>query len=291
MSLCTPVIWLSLLLCGLSALVNMELGPRCRDAYNQLRLRVQVQLASTQLPEGRFIKDFKGYILYFGKIHDRDLEDIKLVVLKDETNRVASIHAPRGRYEVNTTNREIALRLFDARSITIQGDRVQLGGGELDFSFSLDPVQKAKTAPKISDMSFRQLLRELRQVEQQMSQPLDLPPAVAGEKTVGGKELQRQLADLTSPIRFHLHRQVAFSFACFGFALIGIPLGIRVHRRETNIGIGIGLALAALYYSLILAGQSLSSHPELAPHLIVWLPNFIFQTVGAVLLWRANRGG
>jgi len=291
LSLISPVLLLSLALCALSALVNLEIAPRCRVAYTNLLFNLRVEFSSAQMPEGRFIKDFPGYIFYVGRNRRGSLQDVMVFELKDETNVVRTIRAPRGKVEVDAARKQINLSLYDAKFVSLGGGRAMPGVvGELPLQLDLNAPKPGRRAPRIDDMTFTQLRDELRDLERRSQLPLPIRRRSQEQMPAQNQELEKQRRDLITPVLFHIHRQVAFSFACFGFTLLGIPLGIRVHRRETNVGIAIALMLVAVYYSFIVLGQSLDTHPEWAPHLIVWLPNFIFQAVGVVLLWRANRG-
>jgi lipopolysaccharide export system permease protein len=227
------------------------------------------------------------------KNRNQMLENVIVIQLPDKTNSTTTttIQAARGEFRVDAPNSRIILELFNARSVMMI-DGQGFPGFNTNVVITLEPKAARPMRKKhgITEMTFTELQEEIRELEKQITLPLAAQNLPAATRASRERELKKQLGDLTSPARVEMHRQVAISFACFGFTLVGIPLAIRVHRRETNVGFAMALVLAIIYYCVILMGQGLSARPEYAPHLIVWLPNFIFQAVGAVLLWRVNRG-
>ena len=304
LALITPILILSLALSGLAGAINTEIAPQCRVAYKRLLFRLGLQNPSALLREKTFISEFPGYVIYLGKLKGEDAENIVINRIEN-TELVQRTRASKGKITYDAAKQQYLFLLFNAQNtirvhrapasppatnaapalvtnITnvtnapaptnvpappaaqLDDDWEVISFGEItvpvDFKHATPPQQK----PKISEMTLRQLLRELGATE--------------------------RLGVDATPIKVQIHRQVSFAFACVGFTLIGIPLGIRAHRRETSIGMALSLILVVIYYSFIIVGQALETRPEFFPHLILWIPNFLFQTIGSVLLWRANRG-
>jgi lipopolysaccharide export system permease protein len=286
-SLSTPILLLSLCCCALSAWINMDLGPSSREEYKAVINEARSDLANVQLPEGRLIYDFPGYIFLIGKNQNGNLRNVDIWQYNGSTNEETTyMFAPQGNIEMDATNKQLSIRLHNATSRSLKGAQAMFGTwpeflvGPFNFAVTNKP-----SAPSINNMTFFQLQDELKKRER-LLEFLPATTNTAAEWRAQIKETERAIQQVHS----QMHEQIASSFACFGFALVGIPLGIRVHRRETNIGIAVALGLVLVYYSFIILGSSLASRPECYPHLIFWLPNFIFQAVGAVLLWRANKG-
>ena len=287
LSLVTPILLLSLLCCGLSAWINMDLGPRSRVAFKEMLFHAEANWTNVRLPEDTYLPISTNYLFYAEKSHDGHLHGVKIWVSSYNTY----ITAPQGQVEMNATNKQFKLVLFNATLFTVTSNNaVVTMSRKWDVPIPLNTSTRRPGKPAISDMTFWQLRDELKELNQRLSLPPN-PDGAIGEPTHERlRAVEKQRQDLMEPIRVEMNREVAFSFACFSFTLIGIPLGIRVHRRETNIGVAIALVLVLIYYAFVMLGESLSARPEFAPHLIFWLPNFIFQAVGAVLLWRANKG-
>lgn len=287
LSLIMPILLLSLVCCGLSAWINLELGPQSRVAYKNLIYRARYEMANWQLPENTYVHDIPGYICYAAKNRGGLLRDVEIMKFSTNADETEFIRAETGRLEVDKPNELLHVYLTNV-NMTVGARRatwVRSSPLDLDLKQATNQVYH----PKISDMTFGQLCEEMRTVESHVGLPPSRTNSPAALREIM-RTVRNEKNDATLPVRVEMSRQIAFSFASFGFALVGIPLGIRVHRKETNIGIAVALGLAVVYYTFILVAESLAARPEFYPQLILWLPNFIFQAVGAVLLWRANKG-
>ncbi len=307
LALISPVLLLSLACCALTAWFNMDLGPSSRVMFKDLRTEMLASLATEQIPAKQGIRISKHFDLYAEENTGKELRNVMIVQMADETNVLATIDAATATIKADRAHGGLLVDLYDGHLVSIrQKGKSMSSFRHYPLDLSPDLLAGGKSAPSIGDMTFLQLRQELRLVKARnflgnaasslpmkdlISQGLEVntnsSPAEAEAVLKSARKLQSQQA---SEIRVIMNRQIAFSFACFGFTLVGIPLGIRVHRRESNIGIALALILVVVFYAFQMLGDSLAWHPELYPHLIVWIPVFLFQGIGAVLLWRANRG-
>src|SRR5947209_18525879 len=92
-----------------------------------------------------------------------------------------------------------------------------------------------------------------------------------------------------SESRTEINKRFSFPFACIAFAIIGVPLGVTAHRRETSIGFAMGLIVAISYFLFVIIGDTLRGNPRVHPELLVWFPNVLFIFIGPVLFRRLSK--
>ena len=266
----TPILLLSVVMTGVSATLNMVVAPRCRVAFNELRDTLGRQNPAAFIGEGRYV-NFRNFTVYAQEVRGNQLSDVLIYgttnILKEGIStpvRNLDVWAPEAELIIGTNGFPQSIRLYRLQGLILNGDTWQSGfraEHEVPINDFSGSDQKSR---KLSLMTYP----ELRE------------------------ELQRRRADgaPVGPVLVHLNKQIAFAFACLAFPLVGIPLGIRVQRRETNIGVAVALVLLALYYSFVILGHAFETRAEFYPHLLFWFPNIAFQLIGMFLIWRANRG-
>ena len=286
-SLVWPMVALAIGLSALCAWMSLELTPRARVEFKGLMRSLAQESSGMLINEGQFMA-VGGFTYYVGKVDGDRLEDIE--VYQSNTATQQWIRAESGRLAVDRDQGLVSITLTDWRITRLT--ETNFYSGEFIGDYALPPFplpgDREVGEAKISNMSFSQLRAKLAELRAQME-------ADDRALSVGLTEEQREVAQrerraFTARIRVQMHRMVSFSFACVGFTLIGIPLGIRAHRRETSAGIALALGLVLVYYGFFVLGQSLPPDSALDPAFVLWAPNLLFQAMGGWLIWRADRG-
>ena len=265
LSLSAPVLAIGVLMSALCGWMNLQVAPQCRLAYKTMLFEYGLENAAVLLTEKGFT-DFPGHRVYVESIDGNTLRDVMIYQYDEAGNLKRRMHAEEASLELDAETEQVmlTLRSVDGFEFSDGKERTFVYSKYGPMALGKKPMESRQRPPKLKELSFGQLRARIAKLKQQGKDP--------------------------TPAQIQLHQKVALSFACIGFTLIGIPLAIRTHRRETNIGIAMALVLVTGYYGLIVLAQALKGQPSLLPHLWMWLPNFLFQGIGCVLLWKMNRG-
>ena len=229
-----------------------------------------------------FIRQFPGYVVYLGSKDGSDIKDVWIWSLDSEHRVTRFLRAESGKIDYDEATNELVLTF--SRATTEEHDHKAPD----DYTQSLKIVNAREVEPyrlsllryfasgavhqKLQWMTYSELQAERERVA-------SLAVAKGGERQ-HGRDLMK--VSLTIQDKFTM------ALAIFSFAFIGVPLGIKVSRRETSANLGVAVILALSYYFLVFMVESLD-HPEFRPDLLVWLPNLAFLSMGFVLLRRLDR--
>ena len=123
-----------------------------------------------------------------------------------------------------------------------------------------DPVELTKRDKTLDDMALKDLKVELPR----------------------GKYPRRQIIQ-------YMKMHWALPWVSLGFALIGIPLGLRPVRATAGIGLGLSLVIAFAYYVLFNALHLIGQQGALPSVVAAWLPNGVLFGAGLTLFLNARR--
>jgi lipopolysaccharide export system permease protein len=298
LALASPVLLVSVAVSALCGWLNFDVAPASRMAYKELLFNA-AKVRPGNVLVARQDMNFDKYSIFINNIHKdgTNLDGVHVSQRNEKGELTGIAYSATGDIANDPAQHLILLTMhgpfMSQRTATGWQPQSKGPGEDLEVPIHIPTEDRQALSVPLSDMTFSQLRTKLEELKAPTALPLPArsPAPAQGETPQTRKHLRQLAADVTMPLLVYFNRTVSFSFACIGFTLIGIPLGIRSHRRETSIGVATALILVLIYYSFIILAQAWESHAERAPQFIMWMPNFLFQIVGAVLLWRSNQRG
>ena len=250
--------------------INNELVPQSHYTRRREVSRLGVETPLALLEEGRFIEDFPDMTIYVGRKKGDVLYDIRIYDLRKAGIR-REIRAKSGRIRETEGGLDLLMDLQDVRVDPFLDDRP----GALTCSrwpfriknaFSTSEYQKQE-----DDWTFVELVMRMRDPESWFPH-------------LNAEDSSRQRMSLAVA----LHKRLVLSFSCLAFVMLGIPFGIKAHRKESSVGVAISLFLVFNFYLFIIVAESLAKRPEVHPDIIAWMPVVISMVLGTVMLNRGN---
>jgi lipopolysaccharide export LptBFGC system permease protein LptF len=159
-----------------------------------------------------------------------------------------------------------------------------------------DLVRRDREYRSNEEMVLPQLAAATRRLEKEID-GLRNRAKEAGKKADASEPDKLRYDELKSRVRYknleiaryqvESHKRLSLAFSAFFFVLFGAPLGLLLRRGGIGTGFIVGLVFFALFYVLLLAGESMAESGRLSPFVGMWLPNIVLVLPVTELFLRA----
>lgn len=277
--ICAPVFVLAVLMSVICYFVNVELAPFCKNSIKRLFYDLTLDRPEMLFQPGKIVDKFPDYRIYTGSRDGKKLRNVEIFETAGGYNRRYT-RASRAEVEISPGVSDFVLRLRNAHIETPKSSEVK----NIDV---LNDLQSINLAESAITFPLSKLKEKTERITASMKDTGTLWDEVrSGVDSATGLPADKKLisASLTE-----VNMRYSFSLACITFAFVGIPLGITAQRRETSVGFALSLMVAASYIIFITYADSIKEKPGWFPHLLMWVPNVLFLSVGGVLFYRLSR--
>ena len=280
--ICASVFGLSVVFAGICLWINVDVAPRANLKMKDTLVRIATDNPLAMFGSDRVITEFPGRKIYVEHNDGPELRNIVVYKMDEESFPIQVVFARRGVLKTDPEHSQLLLNLFDAQYEERNSDdptnlmKISLGNTakETTFPISLQELyDKAKKKKGLSSMTVTELQQRLKQDNAKTDSKAD----------------QKQHASELSAAKTEVSKRFSFSLASFAFALIGVPLAITAHRKETTAGFLISLVVAFVYFIFILIADTVKENPKAHPELLIWLPNVLFIGLGVWLFYKLSR--
>ncbi|XHR28334.1 MAG: LptF/LptG family permease [Chthoniobacteraceae bacterium] len=265
--ICYSLGFLAVVACLMCLWINVEVAPRAQERMKNTIFQIATNDPLSMFASDQVIDEFPGKKIYVERKEGTNLFNVLVYELNERGEPLRVIHAQRAVLTTDLVNQQVLMQLvgaqFEQRDSDSPGDLTRIREGittrEITFPISLKALyEKNKARRGVGQMTLDELVKD--------------PPK--DKETAAETEISK---------RFSL------SLASLAFALVGVPLAVTAQRKETSIGFLFSLIVAFVYFFFVVIADSLRNNPNAHAHLLMWIPNVLFISLGAVMFLHLAR--
>ena len=261
----SPILLITVGLTALCLYLQIEVGPPLLGKSRDLLKMEAINQPLALFEPGRQIYYDNTIISIADKTPDGRLKGVQLYKLANKETLALDISAASGKLEMDKSNQLLKVILYDCVLHDRRSDpETRMFHKELEFAFNYGKSLNNMTlSSKPKYMTVRDLM--------------------------GLIKIYRQMNKDTTKLEVELNQRIAFALSPIAFLLLGLPLAIRTSRRETSVGLFLSVILAGVFFLSIILCESFTRYPKMYPQYLLWLPNIIFQVLGAVMTYKVSQ--